>query len=94
MLLWLGVPSSCDAQTTRTEAEAQCSFTPPTNEWGWLDPKQLQNLAGDAQHQELLERMRRRTDQLRDSLGGEYTPEKFPTVRRRQRQQPQPAGGK
>jgi arylsulfatase A-like enzyme len=57
-----------------------------------LDPKQLQNLAGDAQHRELLERMRRRSDELRDSLGGEYTPEKFPTVRRRPRQQPQPAG--
>jgi arylsulfatase A-like enzyme len=59
-----------------------------------VDPKQLQNLTDDSQHSDLLERMRQRTDKLRDSLGAEYTPEKFPNVRRRQRQQPQPAGSR
>ncbi len=36
------------------------------------DPDQLKNLAGDPAHQETLQRMRARCDELRDSYGGVY----------------------
>jgi arylsulfatase A-like enzyme len=47
------------------------------------DPRQLKNLVGDPDRADTLARMRRRCDELRDEYGGEYTPEKFPTVRRK-----------
>jgi arylsulfatase A-like enzyme len=37
------------------------------------DPRELVNLATDQEHAEVLEQMRRKCDQLRDALGGEYT---------------------
>lgn len=49
------------------------------------DPLQLENLATDSTHADLLQKMRTRTDELRDSLGGEYTPENFPNNRQRSR---------
>jgi arylsulfatase A-like enzyme len=44
------------------------------------DPLQLKNLAGDPQSAEILDRMRRRCDRLRDQYGGAYSIERFPTV--------------
>jgi arylsulfatase A-like enzyme len=46
------------------------------------DPQQRENLVGNPQHAAALAKMRRRSDELRDRYGGEYTKEKFPTVRR------------
>jgi arylsulfatase A-like enzyme len=46
------------------------------------DPQELKNLAKDPGHKEVLARMRKRCDELRDQYGGAYSPEKFPTVRR------------
>ena len=46
------------------------------------DPLQLKNLVADPQYTEVLARMRRRCDELRGQLGGEYNTEYFPTVRR------------
>ena len=43
------------------------------------DPLQLKNLATDSAHADVLSRMRVRTNELRDSLGGEYTPDRFPS---------------
>jgi len=51
------------------------------------DPLQLKNLVGDADHVDILKRMQTRCDQVRDELGGEYTPEKFPNVRRQRAKQ-------
>ena len=42
------------------------------------DPGQLRNFAGDPAYAADLARMRRRCKELRDGLGGEYSPEKFP----------------
>ncbi len=42
------------------------------------DPKQLRNLAKDPKHADQLKKMRKRSQELRDSLGGEYSLEKFP----------------
>jgi arylsulfatase A-like enzyme len=47
------------------------------------DPQELENLASDPDDADALARMRRRCDELRDQYGGQYTPEKFPTVRRK-----------
>ena len=46
------------------------------------DPRQLKNLVADPAHADVLTRMRQRCNELRDCYGGEYTIEKFPTVRR------------
>jgi len=46
------------------------------------DPNQLTNFAADPGFAEALSKMRKRCDTLRDSYGGAYTPEKFPTRRR------------
>ena len=46
------------------------------------DPKQLKNFVGDPDYAAVLAEMRARCDELRDEYGGEYTPEKFPSVRR------------
>lgn len=46
------------------------------------DPMQLKNLASDPAHAATLQQMRARCDEVRDKLGGEYTPENFPNVRR------------
>jgi arylsulfatase A-like enzyme len=45
------------------------------------DPLQLKNLAGDPRYADVLKTMRERCDELRDKLGGEYTIERFPTIR-------------
>jgi len=45
------------------------------------DRHQLKNLAGDQAYQEILQKMRQRCDDLRDQLGGPYSPEKFPNSR-------------
>ena len=42
------------------------------------DPDQLKNLAGDPEFSEQLESMRKRCFEIRDSVGGEYSLEKFP----------------
>lgn len=42
------------------------------------DPDQLKNLATDPKYKEQLEKMRKRSLELRESYGGEYTREKFP----------------
>jgi arylsulfatase A-like enzyme len=46
------------------------------------DPLQIKNLAKDPSSAKTLELMRKRCDDLRETYGGEYTPEKFPTLRR------------
>jgi arylsulfatase A-like enzyme len=46
-----------------------------------VDPGQLENLVHDAAYQHILEDFRRRCRTFRDSLGGEYSIEKFPTNR-------------
>ena len=38
------------------------------------DPLETRNLAADPAHRELLERLRRRCDELRDAAGGPYVP--------------------
>jgi len=45
------------------------------------DPRQLKNLVADPEYAEILTRLRRRCDELRDGLGGEYSIEKFPTTK-------------
>lgn len=45
------------------------------------DPDQLRNLVDDAEYADVLARMRARCDALRNHYGGEYSLEKFPTVR-------------
>jgi len=47
------------------------------------DPQQLKNLARDEAHPALLERMRRRTIELRDANGGPYSPERFPVQKKK-----------
>lgn len=42
------------------------------------DPHELRNLAGNKEHAPLLERLRRRTVELRDAYGGPYSLERFP----------------
>ncbi len=44
------------------------------------DPQELRNLARETGHAALLERMRRRTDELRDAVGGPYSRERFPLL--------------
>ncbi len=46
------------------------------------DAKQLKNLTKDPAYADVLTQMRSRCDELRDGYGGEYTAEKFPTVKR------------
>lgn len=58
------------------------------------DPLQLKNLAADGGHAAVLARMRQRCDALRDELGGAYSKEKFPTVRRPPAPKVQPKAGK
>lgn len=53
------------------------------------DPNQLVNLATDPTHAGKLAELRKRTDELRDSYGGEYSLEKYPLAKPRQRRQPQ-----
>ena len=45
------------------------------------DPQQLKNLVSDPAHAAALGKMRARCDELRDSLGGEYSLENIPTTR-------------
>ncbi len=45
------------------------------------DPLQLKNLAKSPKHAEILKKMQLRCDELRDSLGGEYSLENIPTLR-------------
>ncbi|MDA0589211.1 MAG: sulfatase [Planctomycetota bacterium] len=45
------------------------------------DPLQLKNLATSAEHAAILKKMRSRCDELRDSLGGEYSLENVPTLK-------------
>jgi arylsulfatase A-like enzyme len=51
------------------------------------DPDQLRNLAEDPRSAETLEKMRTRCLELRESYGGEYTPETHPSNRNRPRRQ-------
>jgi hypothetical protein len=44
------------------------------------DPQELRNLAIEGGAREILERMRRRCDDLRETYGGPYSPERFPTI--------------
>jgi arylsulfatase A-like enzyme len=44
------------------------------------DPQELRNLALEGGFWEILERMRRRCDELRDGYGGAYSLERFPTI--------------
>jgi arylsulfatase A-like enzyme len=44
------------------------------------DPQELTNLAGQGDAREVLDRLRRRCDELRDAYGGPYSPERFPTL--------------
>jgi len=46
------------------------------------DPLELKNFATDPAYKDVLAKIRARCDELRDQYGGEYTPEKFPTLRR------------
>ena len=46
-----------------------------------VDPLQLQNFKDDPQYAAILEKMRTRCNELRDEYGGEYSIERFPTVR-------------
>ena len=45
------------------------------------DPLQLKNLTKSPKHAEILKKMQSRCDELRDSLGGEYSLENIPTLR-------------
>lgn len=47
------------------------------------DPKQLKNLVGDPAYANVLDKMRKRCDKLRDGYGGEYSLENFPSNRGR-----------
>ncbi len=58
------------------------------------DPQQLKNLAADPQYAKQLGIMRRRCDELRDSYGGEYSLEKFPSRRMGPRKKKKPAAKK
>ena len=44
------------------------------------DPQELKNLAMEGGAQAILECLRRRCDELRESYGGPYSPERFPTL--------------
>jgi hypothetical protein len=44
------------------------------------DPQELRNLAFEAGSHKMLERMRRRCDELREAYGGPYSPERFPAL--------------
>ena len=44
------------------------------------DPQELRNLAADPDLQAILTRLRGRCDELRDTYGGPYSPERFPTI--------------
>jgi arylsulfatase A-like enzyme len=44
------------------------------------DPQELRNLALQADSRETLQRMRQRCDKLREAYGGPYSPERFPTL--------------
>lgn len=44
------------------------------------DPGQLENLAFDPSFANVMDRMRRRCNELRDQYGGQYSHDKFPTV--------------
>jgi arylsulfatase A-like enzyme len=44
------------------------------------DPQEVRNLAREAGHEKLLERLRQRCDELRDAYGGVYSAERFPTL--------------
>ena len=46
-----------------------------------IDPLQLKNFAGDPQYAKILQQMRKRCDELRDQLGGEYSLESIPTMK-------------
>ena len=50
------------------------------------DPDQLKNFVGDPEYAKVLAEMRARCDEVRDQLGGEYSIERFPTVRYLQQQ--------
>jgi arylsulfatase A-like enzyme len=52
------------------------------------DPKQLKNLVSDPVAAKTLAMMRKRCDELRDKLGGEYSHENFPNVRRDRKKKP------
>ncbi|MFW6169241.1 MAG: sulfatase [Planctomycetota bacterium] len=58
------------------------------------DPLELKNLADDADHAPILERMRARCDELRDQLGGKYSLERIPTQRYLKEQQEKQTRGK
>jgi len=45
------------------------------------DPLELKNFVNDPEYAEVLKTMRARCDELRDQYGGEYSIEKFPTVK-------------
>lgn len=45
------------------------------------DPDQLKNLVNDPAYADILKTMRARCDELRDQYGGEYSIERFPTVK-------------
>ena len=47
------------------------------------DPRELRNLTNDANYADVLARMRRRCDELRDGYGGPYSPERFPTLKKK-----------
>lgn len=47
----------------------------------WNDPNQLVNLRNDAAYKNVLKEFRTRMKRLRDSIGGEYSIENFPTRR-------------
>ena len=49
------------------------------------DPQQMKNLASDPQHAATLAMMRKRCNELRDSYGGEFNYEKFPSARGRRK---------
>jgi arylsulfatase A-like enzyme len=55
------------------------------------DPHELKNLAADPKSADVLGRMRKRCDELRDGYGGPYSPERFPTVNPRGGPPPRPA---
>ena len=44
------------------------------------DPKEIQNFVKNKDYKDVLERMRRRLQQLKDANGGEYSREKFPIL--------------
>ena len=54
------------------------------------DPEELKNLAREAGHTALLERMRRRLEELRDANGGPYSSQRFPLLQMRNEMHPPP----